>query len=138
MNSDDFFEMQELPKSMCVIGGGYIGCELAGIMNALGVKVTLVVRSIIMREMDRDIVDLLMKEMEKHGIEIKLGTNLKNVRQEPDGRLGITVVNQQGIESKVFAEKCLYAAGRPPLIDGLNLENTAVKTEKGVIIVDEF
>jgi glutathione reductase (NADPH) len=55
MNSDDFFTMTELPESMAVIGGGYIGVELAQIMQALGVKVTLIVRSQILRFLDEDV-----------------------------------------------------------------------------------
>ena len=79
MTSDDFFEMKELPKSMVFIGGGYIGVELAQIMAALGVKVTLVVRSIILRQCDRDIIELLMKTMEFHGIDVRLNTKHKHV-----------------------------------------------------------
>jgi len=59
MNSDDFFEMEELPEKMVVIGGGYIGVELAQILAAFGVKITLVVRSVILRFLDRDIVECL-------------------------------------------------------------------------------
>jgi glutathione reductase (NADPH) len=55
MNSDDFFMMEELPESAVVIGGGYIGIELAQILQALGVKTTLVVRSVMLRFLDEDI-----------------------------------------------------------------------------------
>ena len=72
INSDDFFAMEELPEKMVVIGGGYIGVELAQILAAFGVKVTLVVRSIILRFVDRDIIDCLMENMTKHGVVIKL------------------------------------------------------------------
>lgn len=64
MTSDGFFEMETLPKSMVFIGGGYIATELAQIMAAMGVKVTMLVRSMILRQCDRDIIDLLMKNME--------------------------------------------------------------------------
>lgn len=63
MNSDDFFAMEELPKRMVLIGGGYIGLELAQIMHALGVEVTLVVRSVLLRFCDTEIVDCLMKNI---------------------------------------------------------------------------
>jgi glutathione reductase (NADPH) len=79
MTSDDFFEMSELPKSIVCVGGGYIGVEMAQIMAALGVKTTLVVRSEILRQLDRDIVDELMKNMEKLGVEIRLNSPHKAV-----------------------------------------------------------
>jgi pyruvate/2-oxoglutarate dehydrogenase complex dihydrolipoamide dehydrogenase (E3) component len=52
MNSDDFFLMEELPKKMIVIGGGYIGMEMASIMRAMGVEVTIVCRSIPLKFVD--------------------------------------------------------------------------------------
>ena len=60
MNSNDFFSMEELPKSMAVIGAGYIGVELAQILQALGVEVTLIVRSRPLRFLDQDILDILI------------------------------------------------------------------------------
>ena len=85
MTSDGFFEMNELPKSIICIGGGYIGVEMAQIMAALGVKTTLVVRSTILKQLDRDVVDELMKNMEKLGVEIRLNSPHRSVRQEDDG-----------------------------------------------------
>lgn len=64
MTSDGFFEMDSLPKSMIVVGGGYIGVECGQIMQALGVKVTMIIRSKILGHIDRDIVDNLMVNME--------------------------------------------------------------------------
>ena len=59
-NSDDIFAMEELPKSITCIGGGYISLELAGILHTLGVKTTVVVRDIALRQTDQDVVDLLI------------------------------------------------------------------------------
>lgn len=85
MTSDGFFEMETLPKSMVFIGGGYIATELAQIMAAMGVKVTMLVRSMILRQCDRDIIDLLMKNMEQTGIDIRLNTKFKHIVQDKDG-----------------------------------------------------
>jgi glutathione reductase (NADPH) len=57
MSSDGFFTMEELPESCAVIGGGYIGIELAQILQAMGVKTTLIVRSVMLRFLDKDIVE---------------------------------------------------------------------------------
>lgn len=58
---------------------------MAQIMAALGVKTTLVVRSTILKQLDRDVVDELMKNMEKLGVEIRLNSPHRSVRQEDDG-----------------------------------------------------
>lgn len=72
ISSDGFFEMNDLPKRMVCIGGGYIGVEMAQIMAALGVQVTLVCRGMILKQLDRDIVEELMKNMKNLGVEIRL------------------------------------------------------------------
>ena len=74
MNSDDFFEMETLPERMVVIGGGYIGIELAQILQAFGVKVTLLIRSIPLRFIDSDITDVLVESMIKLGIDVRLNS----------------------------------------------------------------
>ena len=79
MDSDDFFAIDTLPEKVVVIGGGYIGVELAQIWCALGVKVTLVVRSIILRFIDRDIIDVLMENLTKLGVELKLDSPHESV-----------------------------------------------------------
>ena len=82
ITSDDFFEMSELPKSVICIGGGYIGVEMAQIMAALGVKVTLVTRGIILKHIDRDIIQELMNNMKKLGVDIILQAPHKSVKKE--------------------------------------------------------
>jgi glutathione reductase (NADPH) len=117
MNSDDFFALEELPEKMVVIGGGYIGVELAQILAAFGVKVTLVVRSIILRFVDRDIIDCLMENMTKHGIVIKLDSPHQSVTRNDDGTLNVNLESGESIT----ANKCLVALGRPPNIAPLAL-----------------
>ena len=134
MTSDDFFDMDVLPESMVVIGGGYIGVELAQIMAAFGVRVTLVVRSIILRFCDRDIIDCLMENMRKLGVDIKLDSPHDSVTAGDGDTLN---VNLRGGET-INCNKCLVALGRPPNIEPLGLANTAVVVERGAIKVDEF
>jgi pyruvate/2-oxoglutarate dehydrogenase complex dihydrolipoamide dehydrogenase (E3) component len=59
MNSDGFFAMEQLPKSIVVVGGGYIGVELAQILNSFGVKTTLIARSVLLSFIDRDVIEVL-------------------------------------------------------------------------------
>ena len=133
-NSDDFFQMEQLPERMVVIGGGYIGVELAQIMAAFGVKVTLVVRSVILRFIDRDIIELLVAQMTKLGVDVRLDSPHESVTKNADGSL--TVKLQSG--DTLDCDRCLIALGRPPNVGPLKLENTGVQVNRGAIVVDEF
>ena len=133
MTSDDFFDMEVLPESMVVIGGGYIGVELAQIMAAFGVRVTLVVRSIILRFCDRDIIDCLMENMRKLGVDIKLDSPHDSVVANGD----TLDVNLRSGET-INCQKCLVALGRPPNVEPLGLANTGVEVVRSAIKVDEF
>ena len=133
MTSDDFFDMEVLPESMVVIGGGYIGVELAQIMAAFGVRVTLVVRSIILRFCDRDIIDCLMENMRKLGVDIKLDSPHDSVVANGD-----TLDANLRSGETINCQKCLVALGRPPNVEPLGLANTGVEVVRSAIKVDEF
>ncbi len=83
INSDDIFAMDKLPKSIVIIGGGYIGTEMAGIMAAFGVKVTLLVRELLLARVDQEIVDLLIENMKKHDINVKMMSSTSKVTKDP-------------------------------------------------------
>lgn len=106
---------------MICIGGGYIGVEMAQILAALGVKTTLVVRSVILKQLDRDIVEELMANMKKLGLEIRLESPHKAVTQEPDGSLTLHLDVGDFKVSKINTDRILIALGRPPCVDGLGL-----------------
>lgn len=126
--------MEVLPEKCVVIGGGYIGVELAQILAAFGVKVTLVVRSIILRFIDRDIIDVLMENATKLGIEIKLDSPHESVVKNEDGTLNVNLKTGESIQCNA----CLVAMGRPPNVEPLGLTNTGVEVVRGAIKVDEF
>ena len=103
-------------------------------MAAFGVKVTLVVRSIILRFVDRDIIDVLMENMAKLGIEVKLDSPHESVVKNEDGTLKVNLKNGESLQ----CNSCLVALGRPPNVEPLGLKNTAVEIASGAIKVDEF
>ncbi|WP_371224917.1 FAD-dependent oxidoreductase [Roseovarius sp. 2305UL8-3] len=75
--SDDIFHLKELPKSILIVGGGYIACEFAGILNGLGVQVTQYYRGAqILRGFDDEARGLIAEEMIRNGIKLHLGTNI--------------------------------------------------------------
>lgn len=135
VESRAFLDRTALPATMMVMGGGYIGCELACMAALLGVKVTIVeLLEDILLLLDPDVRREVRTQMEqKLGIRILTGKPLENVTA---GNMGIA--GQVGGET-VSAELLLVAIGRKPVTDGLKLENAGVKTdEKGFIPVDDF
>jgi glutathione reductase (NADPH) len=83
--SDDIFAMDEVPKSMAVIGGGYIGVEMSQILAALGCKVTTISRDVLVGLVDQEIAGILHNNMVKLGIDVRLNSPHKNVELLPNG-----------------------------------------------------
>lgn len=135
MNSDDFFDMEELPKSCVVIGGGYIGVEFAQILHALGSKTTLLSRGDILKFVDSEVTDVLKEAMEKTHFNRVQGKVHKKFSKNADGEIEVHLDDG----SILTAEKVIIALGRPPLVGPLKLENAGVAVnERGAIIVDEY
>ena len=136
ITSDDAFHLQKLPKSILVVGGGYIAVEFAGIFNGLGVQTTLLYRGAnILRGFDDDVRSHLADELEKRGIKVVLGCSHKSIEKAEDGTLVSTLSNDLTFET----EAVMFATGREPYVQGLGLERAGVKlNERGAIAVDEY
>ena len=134
-SSDDVFAWEQLPEFVAILGAGYIAVELAGVLHALGVKTDLFVRcDRPLRSFDSYIVEGLVNEMEKTGL--PLHTHKVPVRLEKTER-GITIHFEDG--SSHTASQVIWATGRRPNVDGLELEKAGVTlNERGFIQVDEY
>jgi len=138
ISSDGFFELEELPKKVAVVGAGYIAVELAGVLNALGSDTTLVVRKDkALRGFDDYIADQLDEEMQKQGIKIARNTNgVNSIVLADDGTKTIKLNNGAEITG---LDVVLMAPGRAPLVEPLNLPAAGVEQmEGGYIKVDEY
>jgi len=134
-SSDDIFTMEELPKSVVTLGGGYIGVEMSQILAALGVKTTLVARGKILRGMvDQEIIPILKENMAKLHLDCRTDTPFESVEKLENGLLRVNLADGTSVE----AEKVLSALGRPPAVDALKLENAGVEVVEGAVKVDEF
>ncbi|HEY9038935.1 MAG TPA: glutathione-disulfide reductase [Roseovarius sp.] len=133
--SDDIFEFETLPRSILVVGGGYIACEFACILNGLGVDVTQYYRGEqILRGFDGEARGLVSEEMIDNGIDLHLGTNILDIRPE---RGGYVVKSTHGSEK--WFEKVFFATGRNPNTAGLGLEQTGVQLGRyGQVEVNEY
>lgn len=136
MTSDGFFELEELPERVAVIGGGYISVELSGMLQALGSRVTTIaLEDRIMEAFDPMISRVLDREMRNQGIEIHTGFQAAEVI-EADGRY--TVISSRGGSLSGF-DKVILAVGRRPNTRGLNLDAAGVEVQpNGIIPVDEY
>jgi glutathione reductase (NADPH) len=141
ISSDGFFEMQELPSRAVVVGAGYIAVELAGVLNGLGVDTHLVVRKHkALRTFDEDISNFLDDVMTKNNVTIHRNTNgcSKIEKQENGKKTVYMTAEDKGSISD--ADIVLYAPGRLPNTESLNLDKIGVELMKGktYIKVDEF
>lgn len=136
ITSNEIFYLEEQPKRMVVVGGGFIALEFASIMDGLGTDVTLMYRGdMFLRGFDGDMRQHLKEEMEGNsGIDLQFNTDPKEIIKQEDGSL--KVVDQNGNE--VECDAVLYATGRKGKIEGLNLESAGVKTEGSFIPVNEY
>jgi glutathione reductase (NADPH) len=135
ITSNDVFHLEELPKKLLVVGGGYIACEFACIFNGFGTKVTQYVRGAqILRGFDEEARGLLAESMREKGIDIHQGSTILEM-QKRDG--GVWVKAATGHE-EVF-DQVLFATGRAPNTKALGLEEAGVRIgRRGQIVVDEY
>lgn len=134
--NEDIFELDELPQSLLVLGGGYIGAEFAHFFSAFGVQVTTVEMFESLMPEDDDIKALFRKEFGKR---VTLLEHTKALEAfEEDGRPGLVVEDGDGKQSRLSADALLVAVGRSPNTDGLGLDAAGVEAgERGWIQVDD-
>ena len=135
LTNETVFELERLPESLAIVGGGPIGCELAQTFARFGSRVTVVhSRPQLLPREDPELAVALSKTLEREGIELLLDAKLFEVRRTERG-VHLSVNIPQGLR-EVQAEQLLVAAGRQPNVDGLDpgragveVDNTGVKTD---------
>jgi glutathione reductase (NADPH) len=134
ITSNEVFHLKELPKKVLVVGGGYIAVEFAGIFNGLGSDVMLSYRGpVFLRKFDMDIREKAAVEIAKKGVNLNFESNVTKITKLDNGMLETTFDNGEKFESNIV----LYATGRKPNLDGLNLDKTGVKlNDSGHVITD--
>lgn len=136
--SDDIFPLEgKVPKSITVVGSGFIACELVNFFDAVGIESKLLVRSQrILGHEDKDVAAIFKEEFSKN-IDIEYDTSIQSVEHK-DNMFYMTLINKDGSTKEHQSEALLYATGRDPNTDTLKLENTDIKVnERGFIARDE-
>jgi glutathione reductase (NADPH) len=141
ITSREIFNLQEQPKRIVIIGGGYIGVEFACILNGMGSEVTVVIRGEkILKGFDEDIRDEIQTAMQNHGIRIinNSDCNLMKIEKTTNA-LKISVFTKDNQAETIIADAAsLAATGRKPDLQNLGLENTQVEIVNDAVAVDEY
>lgn len=137
LNSTTALDLADVPKNFLVIGGGYIGLELATVYAALGSSVTVVeMLPGLLPGADRDLVRILKKRLDDSLAEILLETTVKKIKKQKNG-LKVELEAKDGSRQNKVFDRVLAAVGRRPNSAGLDLENTQVKVNpQGFIEID--
>lgn len=135
ITSDHALRLESLPKSIIIIGGGYIGCEFGYMFNQFGVEVVLLEKlDHLLGDMDADIRKALAKEFVRSGIRVITGTAVDGLDTGDSG----VCVRMRGEAEVLKAEKALVCVGRTPNTEGLGLAEAGVHINKrGYVEVDE-
>ena len=136
ITSDEVFDLPELPRSMLIVGGGYIAIEFACIFHGLGVEVTLAYRgSNLLRGFDDDVRAHVAEELKARGLRVALACEHERLEKLTNGRICSHVLRAKPIETDVV----MFAVGREPHVSGLGLERAGVElNDKGAVKVDAF
>lgn len=135
LTSNEIFHLEDLPRSILIIGGGYIASEFACILNGLGVQVTQYYRGAqILRGFDEEARGLIADEMMQNGVDLHLGCNIVEMEKR-DGGFRVKATNG---DERMF-DQVMFATGRTPNTAGLGLEEAGVELGRnGEIVVDDY
>lgn len=136
LTSTTALELKELPKSLLVLGGGYIGVELAQMLARAGVAVTLIFRSRLLPEAEPEIGEALAGYLTQEGVQVLGGVSYRDIRQTAEGiALSVEV---EGQSRTLEAERVLITTGRTPNSEGLDLAELGVEVSPaGAIVIDD-
>ncbi len=136
IDSDGFFELETLPAATTVVGGGYIGVEIAGVLAALGSKVTLLLRhDAVLRSFDVMLQEGAMEGLKDAGVQVVTQAVPASVSRAADGRLAVVLEDGRAIA----AQDCLiWATGREPVVDFIDASVGVPMDSGNHILVDEW
>jgi len=136
VTSDGFFELENRPQRVLVAGSGYIAVELAGVFNALGSDVQVVVRKdSILRSFDSMLSEELMQAMDKNGIDLETGVIPASVEQTADG----IVLHAEDGRTFGPVDALVWAIGRSPNTGSLDAQQAGVEQDRhGFIPTDDY
>lgn len=138
LTSTTALELETLPASMLVIGGGFVGCELGQLFARVGVRVTIVCRSRLLPQAEPEIGEALAAYLRDDGIDVRCGVSYERVSSTETGAAALVIRTAEGRRDEIAAERVLVATGRRPNTVDLGLEEVGIDLlPNGGIRVDE-
>ncbi len=137
VNSSTIFELEYIPKHLVVVGGGYIGCELACAFQGLGSKVTIIEKEprLLPTQPEFEMAGMLLgRSFEKRGMSIWTGTTVESVKSVDDKRIELSFSNRERLE----ANAVLIAVGRSPNLQDLQVSRAGIDLENGRLRINEY
>jgi NAD(P) transhydrogenase len=136
INSDQVLEMQKLPRTLIVVGGGVIGVEYTCMFAALGVRVTLIEkRPRLLEFADQEIVEALSYNLRDHRVTMRLNEEVQSVEETAEGGPVVAILESN---KRITGDALLYAVGRQGNVDELNLSAAGLESDaRGRITVNE-
>ncbi len=136
LTSTTALELRDLPRSLLIVGAGYIGCELVQMFARMGVEVTLVARTRLLPRAEPEVAEALTGYLRAEGVEIHTDLTYQRIERTETG-VALSVVHN-GVHEVLAAEQVLVATGRQPNTENLGLEDAGVLlTTAGGIAVDQ-
>ena len=131
LTNREILDLDHVPGSLVIVGGGVIGLEMASYYCSAGSKVTIIeMLDHIAGNTDKEISNILMKNYQKKGVDFKLGAKVVEIKE------GSVVYELNGEKLSVQADKILMSIGRRAVVNGIGLENIGVEIERGHVKVD--
>ncbi|QGQ44870.1 dihydrolipoyl dehydrogenase [Metabacillus sediminilitoris] len=138
MTSDEALQMEELPNSIIIVGGGVIGIEWASMLVDFGLEVTVIeYADHILPTEDKDVSKELQRLMKKKGVKIVTGAKVLPETLEKGEGVSIKA-EHKGKETLFTADKLLVSVGRLPNVEGIGIGNTTIEMERGFIQTNEY
>ena len=139
VDSTGALELKEVPKSMVVIGGGYIGLEMGSVWRRLGTEVTVVeFMDTLVPAMDTEVTKMFTRILKKQGMKFKLGQKVTASEVTPDGVKLTLEPAAGGDTTEMLVDVALVSTGRRPLTHGIGLEDVGIQlSDRGEVVVDD-
>ena len=136
LTNESLYKLDDLPRSLIILGGGVDGLEYASAFGRLGVETTVVEMAPHLLPMaDGEVVNHLLEALRSEGIRLLSGTKAVALADR-QGKVALTIERQGGAREEILAERVLVAVGRKPDLEGLSLENAGVEYNARGIVVD--
>ncbi|HZK39248.1 MAG TPA: dihydrolipoyl dehydrogenase [Clostridia bacterium] len=132
LTNREILDLEVIPESLVVVGGGAIGLEMASYFNSVGAKVTVIeMLDKIAGQTDNEISDILLKNYKRKKVDFKLSCKVTSIANDS------VTYEEKGESKTIAADKVLISIGRKPFVDGIGLESIGVYTERGAIVTDD-